>query len=195
MRRIAYIPGMISVAVLIPLFAFKLISFCTSNDQRILEVSWFVPGDTTNSYALKIPKRKYSLFELSGNGVDDEPTLDSVSVKVNNILQSRDSITGVSVKFSDSARYESFVRTIGFSRELIQCIGSGNKVYIFFGKRLAPPVNRMCGTSQMLSTLRAEPSDPAWPVALWPMMVMFALLCTVSVRYVYKTATTNCDSA
>lgn len=110
-RRI-YVPGLISLVLLLPLTLFQLDQYGAFERAHVLEVNWYSP-EHRRPYDLPFPPaRQYQVFTLNGNEKDDKLKLAFVQLTVRKMLAMYDTVNGIRIHFTDTARYESFVRVL-----------------------------------------------------------------------------------
>ncbi len=110
-RRI-YVPGLISLFLFFPLTMFQLDQYRASKKSYVLEVNWYSP-ELTRPDDLKFPPaREFQVLTLNGNRKDDHAKLDFAQIIIREMIAMNDTVKGLRVHFTDSAKYASLVRTL-----------------------------------------------------------------------------------
>jgi hypothetical protein len=155
-KRIYYIPGIISLAIL----PFIFILFADKEIKaKSLGVIPLVLADTNlpNKFPELFkdykgtfpPKRNYSDIVFTGSEKSDKIKLDFSQIKIREILSANDSTNGIHFQFTDSSQYWTFVKSIDILRI------EGAKTYMPLDKDLwfyhfptdTTIVNWICGTT------------------------------------------------
>ena len=202
-RKIYYVPGMISLVLLLPL----LYKWCqkeqASRELRALEVTVTNPKEllTKPIYGLTTfpPARDYLTLELTGNTVTDKIKLDYAQIRIHELETSADQIHGINIHFADSAKYRSVVKALDIllnKSNTIRCLWWKKDIWC-----LAPPTQPadvpapilpFCGTSYMNRILVEESVKGLTEGAIdlfksyWPVLMIFSGLVLCAAYFILQ---------
>lgn len=192
-RRI-YVPGLISLILFFPLAMFQLEQYKEFKKYYVLEVNWYSP-ELTRPHALKFPPvRKYQVLTLNGNKEDDNTKLDFARTTIREMLAMNDTINGVRVHFSDTARYESFVRALDIcDRERGLTYAPYESDLWILNLNQTPVLNGciayshpICGTFMSFASNQNDevpfPFRYHYESRFWPILLMLIVLMALSLR-------------
>jgi len=113
--------GIISLSLL-PVIGFQKIAEVygeKTRPQYVTEIPYFDdrPGDTLFNPAKLIFIRNYETFWLSADSVENSRILNSARLRLNLLKSKHDTINGVKISFSDSAKYECFIKALDICQE------------------------------------------------------------------------------
>jgi len=125
-KKILYIPGLLSLILIVPLCSFYFYSNNYFVRYKVLEVMWLNKSND-NEYNLNtfnyITSRKNINIELIGDDKIDKERLRWGQSEINKLLKSKDTSLGVHFHFSKTTTYESFIRVLNI------CIIEGATTY------------------------------------------------------------------
>jgi len=187
-RKIYYVPGTISLLLLLPL----LYEWCqkeqASTQLRVLEV---MVSDPKGLFANPAPIRDYLSVELTGNAVTDKIKLDYAQIRIHEIETSADQLHGINIRFTDSTKYRSVVRVMDMllnrQSNTIRWLWWKKNVWCFLAmpqtNEAPAPLPFLCGTSYMNQIeLPEDPIEKAIDLvkSFWPVAIAFSelVLCT-----------------
>jgi hypothetical protein len=107
-----YVPGFISLLLLLPLSTDQLLHHPALQKQYTLEVNYYDPTDLRPEPVPFPPARDYFAIDIAGDIKEDESKLREAKLTVDEMLRRRDTLKGLKIHFGPTARYESFVRAI-----------------------------------------------------------------------------------
>lgn len=107
-----YVPGLISLLLVLPLSMYRLLYHPALNKQYTLEVNYYSPTDHRPEPVLFPPAREYLAIDIDGNITQDESQLRDARIMITQMLHRKDTIRGLKIHFGAAARYESFVTAI-----------------------------------------------------------------------------------
>jgi hypothetical protein len=150
-----YVPGMISLLVLLPLTLYQFTERLIPKPERTLEITWYTP-DMPDYYGMHAPqKRNYIPINLTGNEADDNTKIHFARRHVRNMIASYDTLTGVHIHFHDKSKYELFIRILEVCdrKDTLQYTAYENDFWIFNAVQNKQPEELkfrfVCGTSYM----------------------------------------------
>lgn len=109
-----YVPGLLSLLLLVPLLLYKLSHWGIFDKEYVMEVTWHSPA-IENLYVQKFPPSKdYVDINLTGNALTDKVKIDYVKVLLDEMVTLFDTTRGVHIIFADTAKYESFIEILNF---------------------------------------------------------------------------------
>jgi hypothetical protein len=199
-RRIYYIPGIISLILLVPLSWIKLRQLQKGRDLRVMEITTsFKPTamlrDTmyTQYYNTFPPTRDYLTFELTGDLSTDEIKLDSAQLRIREIEDTNDQTHGINFHFGDTAKYSALVRALD-----ILTTEDINGFYLLYGRNLwylgprLPSKHHqvepalICGTGFMRNYPESDLNEmrmlSLW--GHWPLSVLFIALILLTGKFI-----------
>jgi hypothetical protein len=118
-KKIYYIPGMISLILLMPFFVRQSKREIKSKSLYAIKTTWadanaFKRNKKWSSglFGMTLPKRRYEEFVFTGENQLDKIKLDFAHIRVREITQQKDSICGIHFKFDRNAEYWTFIKTL-----------------------------------------------------------------------------------
>jgi hypothetical protein len=193
-----YAPGLLSLLLLFPLFLYLLAEWHIFDKQYMMEVSWYEPKIMNNClppYPAFPPPKKYALVNLTGEASHDSIALQSAKGFIQQIAARFDTIHGVRIHFTDTAKYESLVHMLDFcyQQDALTCVPYENDLWIF--NRIANEEQKEMSNfwrgSCIVMTypdIESEKQNFAWAYAnvldkkFWPLGAIFTLLIVLSFR-------------
>lgn len=190
-----YVPGLISLVLFFPLAMFQLYRYGAFEKSYVSEVNWYSP-ELTRPHDLQFPPvRDYQVLTLNGNKKDDNTKRNFAQIAIREMLAMNDTVNGLRVHFTDTARYESFVRVLDI------CMQEGaltyapykNDVWIFNRIRNLEESKRIsywiCGTLSLKSNVPFSRCDTLslpfrydYDTRFWPILLMLVVLTGLSFR-------------
>jgi hypothetical protein len=211
-RKIQYVPGMISL-ILLPILCVWYLNE-HKNVERVIEFHYPVkyhPHDInilcsypydTSCLSLPYNRRKYCVFKLNGNSVDDSLLLIKFNEKLQHIVQSEDTISGLQVTFGDSVQYKYFIKTINICLHdtflPIYTVYEDNLWY--FHRKHSPKFKKTTRDNYIkykngkLNNQKIKHNisqDEKKIIAFWPFFLVFIGFSLISIRYIRNIYTNN----
>jgi hypothetical protein len=188
-----YSPGLFSLIFLLPLFIFWMYKHGIFEKKMVLEVTWHDAKDTSMCAMPFPPYRKFTAVQLTGEKSNDNRGLSLTQTLVKNIMNARDTVTGVSVHFHNTSTYESFVQVLNIcNREGIRHVAHENDVFIFnhYDKLTIACGNFRLGCCTCGTWYQAPPEDPHPIIAagnvIWPSSVLYFMLVVLVIVRLFK---------
>ena len=110
-RRLFYVPGLISLSLFLPLTLSHLEQSNASRKSHALEVNWYSPEHAGPNDLPFPPVRQYHELTMTGCK-DDNTKLAFAQIAIREMLSMNDTVNGLKIHFTDTARYESFVQAL-----------------------------------------------------------------------------------
>lgn len=183
--KLLYVPGIISLACLLPLLLMAMVS---RQKARLytMEVTWTPDDSFMNDPNGKLV-RDFIPLTLSGNPAADKIKLDFAELTIHEISASYDTVRGLKIIFNDRAHYESFIDILNMcERKLnVNCIASADHIWIFNRIKDEEQLKLMffCGTEF------ARPPVKELPVSVDPKkyLSVFSLFVLLGIVSIFKT--------
>lgn len=168
-RKIFYPAGLISLVLFPALCIWYLNKEGLFKKTGAIDVAYFYHDEnyeySNSKYFNKIiSSRNYLDIEFTGNKNDDKILLQFAKIKINSLINSRDTVNGIHFKFTEKAKYWTFVEAIDICHIKDQYpIIDGNSIWIsyyepFIEKKSIPSF--ICGTQayRIISNMKAQKS-------------------------------------
>jgi hypothetical protein len=192
-KLIFYAPGLISLAILLPLMMHQFNDRGYFKKYYVLESTWLNPKDTALQKWYKLPERKWLQVNLIGNKAMDHSQLKGLRTVVHTMMTTYDTINGVHIRLTDTAKYESLVEIFDIAQlyDRIAYCCHKNDFWFFINDRYRgpePDYHFSCGTPFVVSHLPSHASMFDFPLqytfskGLWLMWVILGLLGLSAVR-------------
>lgn len=193
-RFLLYVPGLISLCLFFPLTLSQLNQLAASKKFYAMEVNWYSP-ELNRPYGLQFPPvRQYQVLTMTGNKEDDEAKLDLMQTVLREMLAMNDTINGLRIHFTDTARYESLVHAL----EICNLEGGvtylpyENDLWIITMNRTSalqhclPISYGMCGTIGALRLIKNGNVPFSfrydYDARFWPILLLLVFLTLLSFR-------------
>jgi hypothetical protein len=213
MRRIHYIPGLLSLALMLPLGLWYFQSHRAFREERciqmvfpILDPSAFATDDLR--WHPQIPNRKWAKLQCNGTIQECASKLAEFDSLISAFPKGTDTINGISLELGPSTKYETAIHAIELCRrDSMDTYWLGDKKLLVFNYPPPPPDTAefdgpvfFCGTGDfqferdVISTpvtwwdgFRNLHLATAWEAAItiWPALPLFVWLL---VRSLYRTS-------
>jgi hypothetical protein len=108
-RPILYVPGLLSLALLLPLCWKTINEANLFKKYRTMEVVWY---DDKMQKEHPLPARNYTDIRLNGDATADAIKLDYSKILIREMISVGDTINAVRIHFADTSKYDSFVRAL-----------------------------------------------------------------------------------
>jgi hypothetical protein len=186
-QRRFYVPGLISLFLFFPLALFQLKQYGAFEKSYALEVNWYSPELVDLQFP---PARQFQVISLNGNKRDDDIKLNFAQIAIQEMLAMNDTVNGVRVHFTDTARYESFIRVLDIclQEDGLSYAPYKNDVWIFNQNPITVLdgciafSHPFCGTfAGSIENGRVPfPFRYHYDTRFWPILLMLVALCTLS---------------
>jgi len=138
MKRIYYLPGMISLLAMFPLCYTFLESETVAKQEYALETIWFSRSNLKKdnfflgSQARTLLFTRYHIITLNGDDAHDLQKLKAVEQEIKRFSKTANFNTGIKIKFGSGTKYWTFVYTLNLLQKLDQkrYLGIGDEILI-----------------------------------------------------------------
>lgn len=183
-----YLPGSLSLLLLLPLFMFWLCNHNAFDRYGILEVSYYDAKDTSK-YAMPYPpRRKFSTIDLTGEKIKDKIKIGHVRTQIKNLVSSNDTTTGVKIHFNNISRYESFIDLLNIcQKEPVEYLLHDSDMWIFKHHSKSEKSIMGCCVCTSGYTFAQEPThSQIIPFSVkWPSGILYLTLIIFSIKRNY----------
>ncbi len=153
--------GIISLLLLPILGIWQLNEFQVFDKFGLIEANYFFDDEPTCINLKSHPEINYTSFHFTGDKSADRRNLDLAQLEIRRLTQSKSLKNGICFQFGDSSKLWALVKVFELCKleKAENCIGEGNKIWVF-NKKLEPPmVNdyyKICGAIDSIRFLEKE---------------------------------------
>jgi hypothetical protein len=193
-----YVPGLLSLFLLFPLLMSKLSQWGIFHKDYVLEVTWYNPVATPYTQVFPLPSKNYTVVTLTGDASEDHIKIQYAKLLLKEMVHQFDTTRGVRIHFSDTAKYESFIKILDFcsQQDALGYAPHENDFWIFNRfKNEEEKKRRWFGSCIVFTPINTdeEKDEMAWVNAytfekkFWPLAVLFITLSVLSFRCSFPT--------
>jgi hypothetical protein len=190
-RKLLFVPGLISLALLLPSLLWWLTRVEALEKKYVLNAVWHETdyGTLTNDF---IPVMEFETIWLDGNAKSDDRQLVIIKRLANELNFRKDSLHGIHVHLAPTVNYQSIVSLFALSSfsSPLRCVGYKDDLWIYYTEKRTEPKGRAisCGTMYSMKAMAGEENWysrylPVWQnVRMLPVLLLLMVLIGVSFR-------------